>query len=163
MAQRLSWRVSSSSPSWASAWPPTSCALRQSSNALKQDQRVSGSCLAWLRPALGIPVPASADSNAYHWLSLTHRAEKGRASGLHHALDDAVAAPCRTMLALAIVDAEIVLEQAKLAVGLFVVAQRGAAGLDGILQHCFDRLHQPLGALVGRTRTRRNGRSAALG
>src|SRR6059036_2450697 len=67
------------------------------------------------------------------------------------------------MLAFAVVDAEIVLEHAELAVGLLVVAQGGAAGLDGILQHRPDRLHQPLGALVRRARARRNGRSAALG
>src|SRR5215510_4132660 len=95
------------------------------------------------------------DSDPNLALALAHRTEERRATSLHHALDGAAAARRRAMLAFAVVDAEIVLEHAKLAVGLLMIPQRGAAGLD--------RLDQPLGALVGRARTRRNGRSTALG
>src|SRR5215475_6989096 len=103
------------------------------------------------------------DSDPNLALALAHRTEERRATSLHHTLDGAAAARRHAMLAFAVVDAKIMLEHAKLAVGLLMIPQRGAASLDGILQHRLDRLHQPLGALVGRAHARRNGRSATLG
>src|SRR5207244_3403336 len=81
-------------------------------------------------------------------LLLAHRAEERRAPGLHDALDRALAARRRAWLALAVVDAEVVLEQAELAGCLPVVAQRGAAGPDRIVEHRLDGIHKALGALV---------------
>ena len=48
----------------------------------------------------------------------------------------------RARLALAIVDAEIVLEIAELAIGPAVIAQRRAAGRDGVVEHRLDRVDQ---------------------
>ena len=47
--------------------------------------------------------------------------------------------------AFAAVDGEFLLEAAELAVGLLVVAQRGAAGADGIDEHRLDLRNQTLG------------------
>src|SRR5262249_12389981 len=54
---------------------------------------------------------------------LTHRAEKRRAPVLHHPLHGAAASRCYTRFALAVIDAEMMLEIAKLAIGVAVVAQ----------------------------------------
>src|SRR4051812_34941226 len=74
-------------------------------------------------------------------LFLTARAIEGRAPVLHDALHRALAAVAAGF-ALAVVDAEIVLEHAKLAIGALVVAQGRAARFDRILQHRLDRLDQ---------------------
>src|SRR4051812_12525294 len=78
------------------------------------------------------------DGCLVRWLFLAHRTEEGRPPGLHHATDGAAAALCRARPSLAIIDAEIMLEVAKLAVGAAVIAQRGPAGLEGIVQHVLD-------------------------
>src|SRR5262249_24835434 len=56
--------------------------------------------------------------------------------------------------AVATIDGKMMLEAAKRAVGLLVVAQRRAAGSDGIGQHCFDGRHQPLCRWRGLSRPR---------
>ena len=61
----------------------------------------------------------------------------------------------RARLALAVVDAEMMLEHAEFAVGEPVIAQRRAAGLDRIVEHRLDAVDQPLGALVRRAASRR--------
>ena len=68
------------------------------------------------------------------------------------------AAARRARLALAVIDAEVVLEIAELAVGAAVVAQRRAAGLDGVLEHRLDRVDQ----LLARARSARRLRSAMV-
>ena len=65
-------------------------------------------------------------------LALAHRTEECRASGLHDTLDGPAAFGRGTVVAFTVIDAKIVLEQPKLAIGLLMIAQRGAAGLDGI-------------------------------
>src|SRR6266542_3103326 len=60
-------------------------------------------------------------------LALADRAKKRRSAALHHAPDGAFAARRGAAFAGAVVDAEIVLEIAELAVGAAVIAQRGAA------------------------------------
>src|SRR5689334_8728225 len=73
---------------------------------------------------------------------LALRAPEGRAAVLGEALDHAATA---AFLAFAVVDQERVLEIAELAVGLAMVAQRRAAGLDRLVQHRVDGVDQPLG------------------
>jgi hypothetical protein len=63
-----------------------------------------------------------AEWNAASSLALAHRAEKRRSAGLDHAADGALAARRRAAFAGAVVDAEIVLEIAELAVGAAVIA-----------------------------------------
>src|SRR5665647_3482413 len=63
-----------------------------------------------------------------------------RAGILHDAFDLALAG--RAWRALAVIDQEIVLEVAERAVGPAVVAQRRAAGLDGVMQHRLDGIDQ---------------------
>src|SRR5947209_8443971 len=96
-------------------------------------------------------------------LLLTHRAEERAPRPLHDALDRAFASLRRALLAFAIVDAEIVLKVAELAVGAAMIAQRRAAGADRIVEHranCFrERVRTPvrLAVLI------RDGRCNALG
>src|SRR5215472_18422795 len=55
-------------------------------------------------------------------LALTHRAKKRRSAALHHPLDDTVAVVPRAGFPLAVIDAEIVLEIAEIAIGAAVIA-----------------------------------------
>jgi hypothetical protein len=64
--------------------------------------------------------------------ALTDRTIIGRPPGLDDTADHAAAAAARTRLALPVVDGETVLEEAKLAIRPHIVAQRGAARLDGV-------------------------------
>src|SRR5215204_5426727 len=79
---------------------------------------------------------------------LTARAVEGRAARLDEPPHGRAAALRRAALALAVVDAERMLEIAERAVRLRVVAQRRAAGLDGLAQHRADLLRQATGALA---------------
>ena len=97
---------------------------------------------------------------AWRALFLAHRAKERRAAGLHDAPDRAAAAGRRAWLALAVIDAEIVLEIAELAVGAAMVAQRRAAGRDRVLEHRLDRSTSRSRALVRRAGARRDGRGA---
>src|SRR5689334_6498882 len=88
---------------------------------------------------------------------LALRAPERRTAVLVEAADGAAAARRPAFFALAVVDLERVLEVAKLARGLAMVAQRRAAGLDRLVQHRVDLFHQPprvIGslALLGRER-----------
>src|SRR3974390_1200388 len=64
---------------------------------------------------------------------LTAWAKEGRATALHDTLDLALAMPA--WFTLTVIDLKIVLEVAECAVGEAVVAQRRAAGVDGVLKH----------------------------
>src|SRR5215467_14400137 len=75
-------------------------------------------------------------------LLLAHRAEERRPSILRDPLDGAPASLRNTGFALAVIDAEMVLEIARLAVGLAVIAQRRAARLDGSMEHRLDGVDQ---------------------
>src|SRR5260370_4107237 len=83
---------------------------------------------------------------------LTYGTKERGAAVLRDAPHDAGAAPGRAAPALAAVDAEPVLKAAELAVGAAMVAQRGAAGRYGILEHGLDRRDQAF-----RMRRRRAG------
>src|SRR6266404_7400000 len=72
---------------------------------------------------------------------LTLRTIKGRTARLHNALDRAPASQL-TGLGFAAIDQEMMLEIAGIAGGLGVIAQGGAAGSNGILQHFLNRRHQ---------------------
>ncbi len=72
--------------------------------------------------------------------ALARRAIEGRASRLRDALDRPVAA--RASLPFAVVDGKSVLEEAELAVCLYVVAERRAAGLDRVGDDCAHGLDQ---------------------
>ena len=78
---------------------------------------------------------------------LAHRAEERRARALHDALDGAAATGRDAFLAGAVVDAERVLEIAEVAVGLAVIAQRGAAGTNRVVQHRLDGIGERVGAI----------------
>src|SRR5580700_8113696 len=95
-------------------------------------------------------------------LLLAARAIKRRAAVLHDALDCAAAAGRAAFFAFAVVDPEIMLEHAESAVGQLVIAQRRAAGFDGVVEHALDALDQTRGALVRRAGFRGNGRRQAL-
>src|SRR5450631_2512024 len=71
-------------------------------------------------------------------LLLTLRAPEGGAAVLGKTLDDAPAARGLTFLAFTVVDLERMLEVAEFARSLAVVAQRGAAGLDRLIEHGMD-------------------------
>src|SRR3954452_1972275 len=89
---------------------------------------------------------------------LALRAPEGRAAVLVEAAHRAAAARRLTFLAFAIVDLEGVLEIAKLAGSLAMIAQRRAAGLDRLVQHRVDFRHQPprvIGGLALLARQRR--------
>src|SRR5690606_15954363 len=79
-------------------------------------------------------------------LFLTGRAEERGAPALDDALDRAVASGRRAGMACAAVDGAGVREIAERAVGLARVAQRRAAGGDGIGDDSADGSGQPLGA-----------------
>src|SRR5262245_52637148 len=79
-------------------------------------------------------------------LPLAFGAIKGRAAALHDPLDGRLAA--RAGLALLVVDHPLGLEIALLAVGVDVVARRGAAGRHRLLQHRTDGAGQGDGALA---------------
>src|SRR4029453_9990394 len=88
---------------------------------------------------------------------LALRTPEGRTAILVEAADGAAAARRLALFAFAVVDLERMLEIAELARGLAMVAQRRAAGLDRLVQHRVDLLHQPprvIGglALFGRNR-----------
>src|ERR1043165_7389109 len=90
-------------------------------------------------PLLLSPLPLAGEGKEGEIeLFLTHRAEEGRARALHDAFDRALEFRRRAFLAGAIVDPERVLEIAEVAVGLAVIAQRRAAGLDRVVQHRLD-------------------------
>src|SRR5215467_2331873 len=93
---------------------------------------------------------------------LAGRAVERRASALHESPHGAGASRRHAALAFAVIDAEVMLEVAELTIGLTVVAQRRAAGLDRILKHRADRADQLLGALVGRARAGRDCRRQAF-
>src|ERR1043165_3438277 len=78
---------------------------------------------------------------------LALRAPEGRAAVLGEALDHA---PATAFLAFAVVDQEVVLEIAELAIGLAVIAQRRTAGLDPLVQPRMDGLDQTPG-VIGRS------------
>jgi hypothetical protein len=61
-----------------------------------------------------------------------------------------------------VIDPEIVLEHAELAVGAAMVAQRRAAGLDGLVEHRLDRVNQPFRPVVRCSGPGRDRRGAAL-
>src|SRR6266700_5781479 len=92
-----------------------------------------GSNLAWV-DKLGL----------HGQLFLTFRTPEGRPAVLRETLHDAAAARCLAGLALAVVDLERMLEIAELARRLTVVAQAGAAGPDGVIQHGVDCIDQSL-------------------
>src|SRR5580700_5251053 len=96
-------------------------------------------------------------------LLLTDRTPESRTSALNDATHPPSASGGGTGLALAVIDAKIVLEQPQLTVGAAVIAQRRAAGFDRLVEHVLDRLHETLGALGRRARSRRQGRCGALG
>src|SRR3954463_15406857 len=73
---------------------------------------------------------------------LADRTEERRARALHDALDRAFAFRGRALLTGAVVDAEEMLEIAEIAVGLPMVAQRRAAGIDRVVQHGLDGIRQ---------------------
>src|SRR6266550_521829 len=102
-------------------------------------------------------------SQALSGLALADWAEERRSAALHHPPDDAIAARRRAGFPGTIIDAEIVLEIAKPAVGAAVVAQRRAAGRDRLREHRLDGIDQPLRALVRRTGLGRDRRRAPLG
>src|SRR5271163_1390784 len=94
---------------------------------------------------------------------LARRTIKRRAAVLHNAFDGAVAAKRAARRALAIVDLEVVLEHAEVAVGLPVIAQRRTAVLDRGIEYRLDGLDQPLGVLVRRALSVGDGRCQAFG
>src|SRR5438105_15858687 len=89
---------------------------------------------------------------------LAHGTKKRGAAVLGDAPHDTGTAAGRAAAALAVVDAEPVLKAAEFAVGAAVIAQRGAAGRNGILEHRADRRHQPFGMRRRRARAHRQRR-----
>src|SRR4051794_21575239 len=87
------------------------------------------------------------------WISpLAFRAPERRAAVLGEPPHDAAAAGAFACLALAVVDLERVLEIAEFAGGLAMIAQRGAAGFYGLIEHRVNCRHQML-RVVGRFTT----------
>src|ERR1700733_9921936 len=80
---------------------------------------------------------------------LAFRAPERRASVLGEAPHDAAAACGLAFLAFAVIDLKRVLEIAEFAGGLAMIAQRRAAGLDGLIEHAVNRRDQPLGMVGG--------------
>src|SRR5258707_915568 len=95
-------------------------------------------------------------------LLLTHRTEKRRPPVLHDPLDLAAASRRNALFALAVIDAEMVLEIAKLAIGPAVIAQRRSAGLYGVIEHRLDGVNQRRRRGVRGAGARRNGGGAPL-
>ena len=71
------------------------------------------------------------------------RAEKGRAAGLHDPPDRSAAAEHGAGPVFPIIGLEAVLKGAERAVCLAIIAQRGAARLDGLVQHLLDDAGEP--------------------
>src|ERR1700733_13147248 len=94
---------------------------------------------------------------------LARRTIERRASVLHDTPDRAAAPARRTFLALAVVDVKVMLEHPELAVGEPVIAQRGAAIPDGLIEHRLDTFDQALRALVRRARFGGDRRRDAFG
>src|SRR5437763_12414827 len=88
-------------------------------------------------------------------------AKKRRTAVLRDPPDDAGAAPGRAAAAFAIIDPELVLKAPELAVGTAMIAQRGAARRNRILEHGFDGFDEPLCVRRRRTRAGRKCRSPA--
>jgi hypothetical protein len=72
---------------------------------------------------------------------LTLRAPERRSPVLHKTLHDPRAAIRFTFLALVVVDLKRMLEIAEFAGGLAVVAQRRAAGVNGLIEHGVNDAH----------------------
>src|SRR5690242_10672508 len=66
------------------------------------------------------------------------------------------AAPTQASLAFAVIDREIVLEIAELAIGPDVIAQRRTTGGDCRLEHRTDRIGKPVGAIERSSRSARD-------
>src|SRR5436190_16625605 len=75
-------------------------------------------------------------------LFLALRAPEGRAAVLVEAANGAAAAPGLALLALAVIDLERMLEITEFTRGLAMVAQRRTAGLDRLVQHRVNLVHQ---------------------
>src|SRR6266576_5403380 len=91
-------------------------------------------------------------------LFLAFQAPEGRASVLGEPPHDSATPRGLAFLAFAVVDLKRVLEIAEFAFGLAMVAQRRAAGLDGLIEHRVDRRDQSfrmIGGLSGFGRQRR--------
>src|SRR5216683_2833101 len=95
-------------------------------------------------------------------LPLTHWTQKRRPPVLHDPLNLATASRRNARFALAVIDAEMVLEIAKLAIGLAVIAQRRSAGLDGVVEHRLDGVDQRRRLGVRGAGACRNGGGAPL-
>src|SRR5437764_877661 len=93
-----------------------------------------------------------------HLSFLAYRTKERGAAVLIDAPDGARAAAGRAAAALAVVDAKFVLKAPELAVGTPMVAQRGAAGRNRVLEHLFDRRDQAFGMGRGRRGARRQRR-----
>ena len=72
---------------------------------------------------------------------LAPRTPEGRAAVLGESFDDAAAALSLAFLAFAVIDLEAVLEVAEFARGLAMIADRGAAGCDRLIEDIVDRAH----------------------
>src|SRR6476646_11736616 len=92
-------------------------------------------------------------------LFLAFRTPESRAAVLCKPLDDAAAFRGLAFLAFTIVNLKRVLEITKFAGGLAMVAQRRAAGLDGLVEHRVNCRHQPPGVIGGFSLLRRQRRS----
>ena len=86
-------------------------------------------------------------STAHSLLAL--RAPERRTAVLGETPDDAAAACGPACLAFAVIDLERMLEIAEFAGGQAMIADRGAAGLDRLVQHRMDRIDQTLGMIGG--------------
>ena len=80
---------------------------------------------------------------------LAFRAPEGRTPVLGEPLDDAAASGGLAFLAFAVIDLKRMLEIAEFARGLAMIAQRRAAGLDGLVEHGVNGGDQALG-VIGR-------------
>src|SRR5262245_24028943 len=84
--------------------------------------------------------------------ALTVWAVEGRPAALHDALDLALATAAEARFALAVIDREVMLEIAELAVGPRIIAQGRAASLDALGQHALVRRCKRFRALAGNGR-----------
>src|ERR1700683_4240957 len=90
------------------------------------------------------------DSRFYCWRSfLAFRAPECRAPVLGEPPHDSTTPGGLAFFAFAVVDLKRVLEIAEFAGGLAMIAQRRAAGLDGLIEHAVDCRNQPLGMVGG--------------
>src|SRR5262249_37398331 len=115
-----------------------------------------------LNPSYGPPSPCAAGPFAArlssYRLLLTHRTEERRSPVLHDPLDGAAASWRHARFTLTVIDAETMLEIAKLAIGLAVIAQRRSAPLDGVAEHRLDGVDQGERPGVRRASARRPSR-----